>query len=146
VSIQQVIYSSRPISGLTLEEVGEIVGSAQRYNQPRGITGRLLVVMTPDNGVLAFMQWIEGPPLAIQACLKRIVNDPRHHSIHVVQDGPTAERSYPEWSMRQEVIPAEEVEAALVAAGMAGHVDAEGGIVVDAAIVDDSSLDGSDDA
>lgn len=132
LNLQQVIYSSRPVAGLTLSEVDEIVESAQRYNEPRAITGRLLVATAPGDRVLAFMQWLEGPPLAIQACLKRIVKDPRHTSIRVVRDGPADERSYPEWSMRQEVLPAEHVEAALAAVGIAGHVDGDGIVIAQA--------------
>ena len=126
---------SRPAAGLTLAEADAIVGSAQRYNAPRGITGRLLIVTDAAERVLAFMQWIEGPPLAIRTCLRRILSDSRHHSIRVVQDGAAQERSYPEWSMRQEVISVDEVEAALAAAGVSGRVDADGALEVEGEII-----------
>lgn len=114
----------------------EIVASAQRFNEPRGITGRLLVVTDQSDNLLAFMQWIEGPLLPIQACLGRIVADTRHTTINVVRNQPARERSYPEWSMYREVIPVEQVESALAAAGITGRIEeGEGVIVVEGEIV-----------
>ena len=118
-----------------MEEVDEIVSSSQTWNRIRDITGRLLVVTDSSEDMLAFMQWIEGPPMEIQACLKRIVADPRHTSINVVQNAPVAGRKYPEWSMHREVLSAEQVESALAAAGISGRVDEEGVIVVEGEVV-----------
>jgi hypothetical protein len=121
MSIQQVIYSSRPVPSLTIEDVDTIVASSQAWNQSRGITGRLLVVTDSGDALLAFM--------------KRIAADPRHTAIHVVQNAPVPERSYPEWSMHQEVLSAEQVEDALAAAGINGRVDVEGVIVVEGEVI-----------
>ena len=86
--------------------------------------------------MLAFMQWIEGPTLAIRACMDRIVNDSRHTSIQIVRDRLVEDRSYPDWSMRQEVLPVDQVESALAAAGITGHVDAAGVLVVEGEIIE----------
>ncbi|GAB5534975.1 MAG: hypothetical protein Rubg2KO_12240 [Rubricoccaceae bacterium] len=135
MDIQQVIYSSRPVPSLTMDEVNEIVASSQTWNQQRDVTGRLLVVTDASADLLAFMQWIEGPKMAIQACLKRIIADPRHTAIHIVQNAQVSERSYPGWSMHQEVLTAEAVEDALGAVGISGHIDTKGIIVVEGEIV-----------
>ena len=102
----------------------------------------VLVVVDASDGILAFMQWIEGPTLAIQACLKRIVSDPRHHAVQIVQDTHVAERSYPEWSMAQEVIAPDRVEDALASIGLAGHLSDDGDLVLD---VDGEFVDGDDE-
>lgn len=122
-----------------MDEVNEIVARSQTWNKRRAITGRLLVVTDASSDLLAFMQWIEGPNLAIQACLKRIVADPRHTAIQVVKNAPVSERSYPDWSMRQDVLPEDRVERALTDAGLNGHLDTEGILVIEGEIIDDGS-------
>lgn len=122
-----------------MDEVNAIVDSAQTWNKRQNITGRLLVITDASSDLLAFMQWIEGPQLAIRACMKRITADPRHVGVRIVQDAQVPERSYPSWSMQKEVLTAEEVEDALAAVGITGHVDTEGVIVVEGEIVSDGT-------
>ena len=143
MDLHQIVYSSRPDPSMSLSEVDTIVTASQKWNAIRGITGRLLVIVDDADALVAFMQWIEGPPLAIRACLKRIVADPRRHGVRVVQDASVAERSYREWSMAQEVVSPDRVESALASAGLAGHVGADGGLVLD---VDGELVDGGDSA
>ena len=143
MDFQQIVYSSQPHPSLSLSEVDAIVDASRKWNAIRGITGRLLVVVDDADELVAFMQWIEGPTLAIQACLKRIVADPRHRSVRIVQDALVAERSYPEWSMAQEVIPPERVERALASVGLEGRMGAGGDLVLD---VDGEIVDGDDPA
>jgi hypothetical protein len=46
-----------------------------------------------------FAQVLEGPEDAVRAVLRRILGDPRHHSLTVLADGPLVERRYSGWSM-----------------------------------------------
>lgn len=120
-----------------MEDVDEIVRRSQAWNKVNDITGRLLVVTDASADLLAFMQWLEGPKLAIEACLERIVSDPRHVDIRIVQEAQVPERSYPGWSMRQEILTAEDVENALEAVGFTGYMDTEGVIVIEGEILSD---------
>jgi hypothetical protein len=48
-----------------------------------------------------FMQVIEGDEEAVAQCLARIERDTRHHSMHIVHQGPLEARRFGEWTMRQ---------------------------------------------
>lgn len=45
------------------------------------------------------MQFLEGPPEAIDSLMESIRNDGRHHSIEVLIDEPATSRRFPKWSM-----------------------------------------------
>ena len=141
MELRQIVYASRPHPRVSLSDVDAIVTASQAWNAARGITGRLLVVVDASDAILAFMQWIEGPPLAIEACLKRIAADPRHREIRIVQDAFVDERSYPEWSMAREVVAPDRVASALAAVGQAGHLAPDGELLLDG---DGDVADGDD--
>lgn len=70
-----------------------ICAFSEQYNVLHGITG----VLTLHKG--RFAQVLEGPEEALRKLMRRIMADPRHHTIQVISDGPIVKRRYAEWSM-----------------------------------------------
>ncbi len=54
-------------------------------------------VLTVHRG--RFAQVLEGPEEAVRSVLRRIMGDPRHHSLTVLADGPLLARRYGNWAM-----------------------------------------------
>jgi hypothetical protein len=70
-----------------------ICALSQDYNALHGITG----ILTLHRG--RFAQVLEGPETAVRQLLRRIMADPRHHSIRIAADTPILKRRYADWSM-----------------------------------------------
>ncbi|MBX9664531.1 BLUF domain-containing protein [Novosphingobium sp.] len=76
-----------------LRQLREICARSGERNARIGISS----VATVHRG--RFAQVLEGPESAVRALLKRIMGDPRHHSIMVLADGPIVARRYADWAM-----------------------------------------------
>jgi hypothetical protein len=70
-----------------------ICALAQDYNTLHGITG----ILTLHRG--RFAQVLEGPETAVRQLMRRILADPRHHSIRIAADTPIVKRRYADWHM-----------------------------------------------
>lgn len=92
--MRRLLYRSRPARDLASSEVFAIIAGSQQRNAQRGITGFLL-----DYGD-AFLQLIEGAPLAVAALMDLIEADPRHEDVEVLVDLADDERWFPDWSMK----------------------------------------------
>lgn len=71
----------------------EIMKVAQAHNSSAGTTGFLI------SRNFTFVQFLEGPPEALDSPMESIRNDGRHHSIEVLIDEPATSRRFPKWSM-----------------------------------------------
>lgn len=71
----------------------EICRKSQYYNALHEITG----IITFHCG--RFAQVLEGPEDALRSLMRRIIADPRHHSVAVISDGPITERRYASFAM-----------------------------------------------
>jgi Sensors of blue-light using FAD len=71
----------------------QILAVAQARNSAVGVTGALLVC----NGW--FVQALEGPMKAVLETYGRVMKDPRHEGLKVIEATPTRERHFSEWSM-----------------------------------------------
>ena len=69
-----------------LRQLREICAHSGERNAQIGISS----VATVHRG--KFAQVLEGPESAVRMLLKRIMGDPRHHSLMVPSDGPFASR------------------------------------------------------
>ncbi|MBX9886208.1 MAG: BLUF domain-containing protein [Novosphingobium sp.] len=78
---------------VALDQVHEICDRSGDRNARLGVSS----VLTLHRG--RFAQVIEGPEAAVRAVLRRIVGDPRHHSLTVLADEPLAARRYGNWAM-----------------------------------------------
>lgn len=76
-----------------LHQLHEICACAGDRNARVGISS----VLTFHKG--RFAQVLEGPEEAVRAVLRRIMGDPRHHSLSVLADAPLVARRYEGLSM-----------------------------------------------
>lgn len=82
---------TRPLSASELVQLGD---SAAAFNAVRNVSGVLLY------NSLNFLQTIEGTQADLEAAIARILRDPRHTGIVVLNREHDVERSFPDWSMR----------------------------------------------
>ena len=76
-----------------LRQLRDICARSGDRNARAGISS----IVTIHRG--KFAQVLEGPEDAVRALLRRIMGDPRHHSLLVLADAPLVARSYSDWSM-----------------------------------------------
>lgn len=73
--LERIVYVSRAAAGLRREDIFGIIRSSHPLNTLAGISGGLIFL---DGW---FVQLLEGPPGALDACLGRIARDPRHEDL-----------------------------------------------------------------
>lgn len=74
-------------------EVDQIIEKAMTRNRAVGLTGLLLVIRGH------FIQALEGQVDEVRTTYARISRDPRHRDLHIITQGPTADRLFGDWSM-----------------------------------------------
>lgn len=79
-----VIYISKPVAGLTVDDVRALMFEARGFNLMNGVTG--LLTFDPRG----FLQAIEGTAEAIDDLMPRIVRDTRHRAMQVTFEGAVA--------------------------------------------------------
>ena len=88
-SVNRIAGPPRAVS----EEIRRMLDASRQRNAERGVTGCLMF----NSG--RFAQYLEGPPEAVDALFARIMRDPRHTDIIMLQRLATQDRSFPDWSM-----------------------------------------------
>ena len=66
-----------------------LVERARKANQAHGITGQLVYF---DHG---FMQYLEGPGLALDDLWRQLQKDPRHYEVELLARYPVTRRRFP---------------------------------------------------
>lgn len=94
-AMEQLIYVSTASAAVAGGDVFDITQRSSLRNPQRGITGFLVFA----NGL--FLQYVEGPPAALDTLLDDLSRDPRHHSIKVLDRRPLRERAFPGWKMKR---------------------------------------------
>ena len=89
-----VAYTSLASLDLDEGQLLEILSAARDLNALDGITGLLIF-----NGT-HFLQWIEGPPQAIDELVDKLRRDPRHEGFEVRDERFADERLFGHWSMQ----------------------------------------------
>lgn len=88
-----LIYVSHAADGLKSSDLHDILKKAHEVNANLGITGLLLYKNK------RFMQLIEGQEDAVRGLYQKILQDPRHRDLIVLQEDTEPERQFPGWSM-----------------------------------------------
>lgn len=88
--LERLIYASRRSAGV---DVPALVEQAARHNEAVGITGALA---TLDDD---FFQYLEGPPQALDALLLKLLADPRHAELKVLERRAIPRRMFGDWRM-----------------------------------------------
>ena len=91
--LKQVIYVSERTdfsdTGLT-----GIFDTSQKNNPEKGITGCLLI------GSNSYLQFLEGPSLAVEDLYSRITVDSRHKNVKKLHEQSIDEKLFSSWSMK----------------------------------------------
>ena len=112
--LHAVAYVSTPTEPFSDRDLSDLLLAARRWNAEHGVTGKLVVQETATgtgSEVVRFAQWIEGPQTAMEACVERILADPRHGAFDVRRRGPVEGRRFPGWDMAIEPAPPATFEA-----------------------------------
>ena len=91
-NLTRLIYSSRPF-GYDQATLDGILLDARRCNMRDGVTGAL--VCRRD----IYLQFLEGPQIAVQAAYERIRRDDRHVEVAVRVLESTSDRLFGDWAM-----------------------------------------------
>ena len=93
MSLFRLIYASRAAEALTAADQEQILESSRRNNGKVGITGLLAF------GAREFLQCLEGSREAVNATYARILGDPRHHDVQLIDCRDVEQRWFGEWGM-----------------------------------------------
>lgn len=93
--LKQIVYASRPF-GFDQAMLNGILVDARRANERDDITGALIC-----RGDL-YLQLLEGPEAAIDACYYRIRKDDRHTEAECLVNRHVDTRLFPGWAMRDD--------------------------------------------
>jgi hypothetical protein len=91
----QLIYVSRSF-GFDSAILSGILLDARRCNVRDGITGSL--ICRED----LYLQLLEGPEAAVDACFARIGKDDRHLNVRLISRRMVEDRLFPQWAMRDD--------------------------------------------
>lgn len=120
MALRAIAYASEAIPGLSLDHLDDLIRDAARFNLDMGITGVLLY----DGS--RFLQYIEGPPDAIDVGYSRILMARSHREFIELGCGHVSRRFFPYWSMQ--LLPAEPDEIRRVAQGDWSWLSRTGGL------------------
>ena len=98
----QLIYVSTLKPGVDPSELARIYESAVKNNPPNQITGMMLF------GNDYFLQCLEGSRSVVNELYSRIVQDPRHTNITLLQYGEITRRNFDEWGMKLTLMSAKD--------------------------------------
>jgi len=93
MSLFRLIYASRAAESLTPADHDQILESSQRNNGKAGVTGILAF------GAREFLQCLEGSREAVNATYHRILSDPRHRDLVLIDCRDVDQRWFGDWGM-----------------------------------------------
>lgn len=93
MNIVRLIYASRLKKKLDHAAVEKIADVSRRNNRKLGVTGALC------SSPRGFLQILEGPPAAVNELYNRIVRDPRHADVSLLEYVKVPFREFENWSM-----------------------------------------------
>ncbi len=91
----RLLYASRCQPGQIHDTINAIMQTARQHNPAHGITGVLC------HSEQVFMQVLEGGRTAVNSLYSKILRDPRHHDVILLDYEEIGERRYAGWTMGQ---------------------------------------------
>jgi hypothetical protein len=91
--LSRLIYASRATDALTAADVEQILEASRRNNGKAGVTG-ILIFSSRE-----FLQCLEGSRESINQTYARILGDPRHAEVQVLDYREVDRRLFPDWGM-----------------------------------------------
>lgn len=92
--LSRLIYASRAADGLQPHDVERILEVSRRNNSKAGVTGVLV------HGGREFLQCLEGGREALNTTYARLLPDPRHAEVQLLEYREVSRRWFPDWSMQ----------------------------------------------
>ena len=92
-AFRRVIYTSRAVGEDNRADQEAILASSRRNNGMDGVSGILWI----RDG--EYRQLLEGPADSVHETLSRIMGDPRHADIRILDDRMTDGPAFGEWAM-----------------------------------------------
>jgi Sensors of blue-light using FAD len=89
----RMLYVSRAVGPQTTAVTGSVLSAAQAHNQLHNISG----VLCQGQGL--YLQVLEGERGAVNQLYARIIHDPRHTDVQLLQLEEISERRFAKWSM-----------------------------------------------
>jgi hypothetical protein len=89
-ALEALLYRSRIVNRIGPLHMLLLVERARQANRACGITGQLIYT---DH---SFVQYVEGPPAAIDALWRKFGRDPRHYDIELLARFALARRRHPD--------------------------------------------------
>ena len=94
MSLYRLIYRSRSAEAIDWDVLKSILHKSEQHNVVNGLTGTLLASTTH------YLQVLEGGYEPVNETFARIVRDPRHEEIRIIDFSVVAQRLFADWSMR----------------------------------------------
>lgn len=91
--LTRLIYASRAVEALKAEDVESILAASRSNNAKVGVTGVLVY------GAREFLQCLEGSREAVNATYARILRDPRHGEVTILDFAEIDRREFAHWAM-----------------------------------------------
>jgi hypothetical protein len=91
--VHHILYRSRATHSFTDTELTELVAHSRPYNTYSDITGLLCY----SDGY--FVQFLEGPEMAVLELYAAIQQDPRHEQVETLSDAAGSARWFADWRM-----------------------------------------------
>ena len=91
--LKQVIYVSEK-TDFSDNSLTNIFDTSEKNNPEKGITGCLLI------GSNSYLQFLEGPSLAVEELYSKIKIDSRHKNVKKLHDQSIDEKLFSSWSMK----------------------------------------------
>lgn len=108
LDIHQIVYASQLKKEFPQTEIMTILEKARTTNLRIGITGYLFW----RSGYI--IQLLEGEKIYAKFIFHKIMNDPRHHHITILSEGPARSRLFGAWQMAYKDISGD--DSALISA------------------------------
>jgi hypothetical protein len=90
----RLIYLSTAVEDFSQSELEELLEKSRKNNQPKGITGLLVIKGR------TFIQCLEGEESVIRELFEKIEKDDRHKDVMILEeDEDIQERYFPSWDM-----------------------------------------------
>jgi hypothetical protein len=89
----RLVYVSTAVDSVDLNEFKRILGTAQKNNERRDLTGMLAF------NSKVFLQGLEGSREAVNDLYAKLMRDPRHFNLMLLKYEPIEVRQWASWSM-----------------------------------------------
>ncbi|MEE4378105.1 MAG: BLUF domain-containing protein [Candidatus Competibacteraceae bacterium] len=94
MKLVRMVYASKASKSFNPREIMLVLEASKRNNPKQGVTGLLFL------GNKYFFQCLEGPRPAVNRIYNKILTDPRHEDVQILEMRETTGRYFDGWSMK----------------------------------------------